>query len=739
MKIKNAISVLLISMILLLVYLPTFVSADDDKLDISATLILRPNADGGYQSWTPKNGDGHYAEVDDVTSDGSTTELHQFNMFDATIETWNIQNPPESVSGLTINSVTIHEIVSTASSGRQVELVYWATDEIGVMGSPVKTITAIYPSNWEEITWTPNRGKPWTWDVITSLQIGIVSANTGGTGWRYITQAWLEVNYASLTVSNEVPTNTTTDISIGLSSVSVDITGQPFNWTIGGENITTNSSIDDITGTKTANVIGPLAYDTQYNWWTNVSIGNNYINNTYWFMTESAPPTPPTPPTQPLIDNGYIADDNARIYARATDGTLYAVYEKHTETEEGNFVNIYLASSTDNGTAWSNISISDNDISYMYSYSETIATGQNGSIYIAWIYENNTVGDTYQVQCRFYQTNSWSNILNVTGIFETGAFYGLAIAVDNLDNVHIVYRCDDYDSGYQTIQYVTYDGESFSEPYQISDESYDAHAPSIAIDGNDIVYVSWSSYDSYCDSSFIQYTFKDFRGWSDIYDVTSPSGSYDCYKTAIAIGTDNTVHLVYSNFSYDTYEGYFQYVAINYDTWTGPQNVCEPGYTGGGSLTVSVDSFDRIYVVWDGYNPDTDIYGIMLNVWDESWDSPEMLVNNISDTYCNLLSATHPTYEVESNVPYSGYTFVFYDDVFQSIYCYFNATWQEPSGFPSWDINQDGVVNYLDVSSLVSHYGQSGTPSWIPEDINDDGVVNYLDVSSLVSHYGESY
>lgn len=59
--------------------------------------------------------------------------------------------------------------------------------------------------------------------------------------------------------------------------------------------------------------------------------------------------------------------------------------------------------------------------------------------------------------------------------------------------------------------------------------------------------------------------------------------------------------------------------------------------------------------------------------------------------------------------------------------------------FPPWDINQDGVVNYLDVSNLVSHYGETGTPDWIPEDINDDGTVNYLDVSSLVSHYGESY
>ena len=57
----------------------------------------------------------------------------------------------------------------------------------------------------------------------------------------------------------------------------------------------------------------------------------------------------------------------------------------------------------------------------------------------------------------------------------------------------------------------------------------------------------------------------------------------------------------------------------------------------------------------------------------------------------------------------------------------------------NWDINRDKTVNYLDASSLTSHYGETGTPSWIRDDIIIDGVINYLDASSLTSHYGESY
>jgi hypothetical protein len=59
--------------------------------------------------------------------------------------------------------------------------------------------------------------------------------------------------------------------------------------------------------------------------------------------------------------------------------------------------------------------------------------------------------------------------------------------------------------------------------------------------------------------------------------------------------------------------------------------------------------------------------------------------------------------------------------------------------FPLWDINQDGVVNYVDISAFANHYGETGTPGWIPEDVNLDGTINYLDASILITHYGESY
>jgi hypothetical protein len=53
------------------------------------------------------------------------------------------------------------------------------------------------------------------------------------------------------------------------------------------------------------------------------------------------------------------------------------------------------------------------------------------------------------------------------------------------------------------------------------------------------------------------------------------------------------------------------------------------------------------------------------------------------------------------------------------------------------DINVDGSVNFLDLSSLASNYGKSGAAiSPTRTDINGDGTVNFLDLSALASQYG---
>lgn len=55
------------------------------------------------------------------------------------------------------------------------------------------------------------------------------------------------------------------------------------------------------------------------------------------------------------------------------------------------------------------------------------------------------------------------------------------------------------------------------------------------------------------------------------------------------------------------------------------------------------------------------------------------------------------------------------------------------------DINENGEVDYLDVSLLASNYRDTCDPGEEGWDMNNDGISNYIDVSGLVSSYGNDY
>jgi len=55
---------------------------------------------------------------------------------------------------------------------------------------------------------------------------------------------------------------------------------------------------------------------------------------------------------------------------------------------------------------------------------------------------------------------------------------------------------------------------------------------------------------------------------------------------------------------------------------------------------------------------------------------------------------------------------------------------------PPEDLNQDGEVDVIDASNLVSHWGDMGPPGWVPADVNDNGEVEVLDASAVATEWG---
>jgi len=49
------------------------------------------------------------------------------------------------------------------------------------------------------------------------------------------------------------------------------------------------------------------------------------------------------------------------------------------------------------------------------------------------------------------------------------------------------------------------------------------------------------------------------------------------------------------------------------------------------------------------------------------------------------------------------------------------------------------MVDIFDISSVAIHWGETGTPGWIPADLNKDGVIDISDLSMVAVKFGMQY
>jgi PKD repeat protein len=54
--------------------------------------------------------------------------------------------------------------------------------------------------------------------------------------------------------------------------------------------------------------------------------------------------------------------------------------------------------------------------------------------------------------------------------------------------------------------------------------------------------------------------------------------------------------------------------------------------------------------------------------------------------------------------------------------------------YPDWDVNRDGEINIIDISSIARHLQETGAPGWIRADVNKDGIIDQDDIDIVVSH-----
>jgi hypothetical protein len=167
-----------------------------------------------------------------------------------------------------------------------------------------------------------------------------------------------------------------------------------------------------------------------------------------------------------------------------------------------------------------------------------IATDIFNHIHIVW-YDNTDIVAFSRILYTKWDGQYFAPIISLSPL--RGGSWRPAIATDSLGQVHVVYGHDVY--GNAEILYTKWNGSYWTKPINISKTTGISSHPSIIVDKLNRVHVVWMD-DTLSSKVFdIYYTRFDGYNWSIPVNLTNNPG--DSQNPALAVGMDNSIHLVW--------------------------------------------------------------------------------------------------------------------------------------------------------------------------------------------------
>ncbi len=155
--------------------------------------------------------------------------------------------------------------------------------------------------------------------------------------------------------------------------------------------------------------------------------------------------------------------------------------------------------------------------------------------------------------------------------------------------------------------------------------------PSIAKDSGDNIHVVW--YDSTPGNPEIYYMKSPDGGlsWGSAKKLTSNSGQSQ--YPAIAIGSNDNIHLLWCDDTPGNFEIYYMKSSNGGSSWSGAKRLT---WNSGGSKypAIVIDSYNHLHIVWEDSTPgNPEIYYKKSTDGGVSWSSTKRLTCSSSETY----------------------------------------------------------------------------------------------------------
>lgn len=210
-----------------------------------------------------------------------------------------------------------------------------------------------------------------------------------------------------------------------------------------------------------------------------------------------------------------------------------------------------------------------------------------------------------------------------TGVstFASGTNQARKLARASNGDLHCVYMASDgsYDQVYYSKS--TDNGETWSQT-QLTSDSYNQELPSLCIDSNDYLHVTWCGL--YAGSPTIiqlRYVKSVTQGasWGDIENLTSESYNQFTAPPSIAVDSGNVVHIVWTG-QHDGRPTIHQVRYIkNNGSWSGITNITDEALIQR-EPALAIDSNDYLHVSWKGT-------GLVYRRFTSSWQTPVTIYN----------------------------------------------------------------------------------------------------------------
>ena len=318
--------------------------------------------------------------------------------------------------------------------------------------------------------------------------------------------------------------------------------------------------------------------------------------------------------------------DNVLVQQNVVDNNVYVVW---SESIPGNS-DIFFARSADNGQTFN----SPQNISQNTGNSNLPQISYQGNnVYVTW--SDHTLGS---VNVFFaFSTDNGQTFSSPQNISQNTGDSGLSQISSQGNNVYVVWQ--NLDNGDVFFAFSTDNGQTFSSPANISNNTGESRNPQISSQGNN-VYVVWEDFTPGISDIFFAFSTDNGQTFSSPQNISENDG--ESFFPRIS-SQENNVYVTWADESFRSTPGnsdiFFVRSADNGQTFSSPQNISE---NDGISTDPQISSQgNNVYVVWEdnAFPLRPDIFFAFSTDNGQTFSSPENVSQNPRSSFNPQISS----------------------------------------------------------------------------------------------------